>query len=86
MGNSNIIVDWISNKSCLQAVALEDWKGKVRSLTASLSQIQFLRIWRECNTQVDCLSKRALQLEEGQFCLSFIKNEFIVYKHVFNMF
>ena len=64
--DSKVIIDWATNKSCLQVLSLEPWKMKIRELLLGSLQVDIQHTYKEYNEEADLLSKRALLLEEGK--------------------
>jgi len=56
-GNSNIVIDWLRGKGCLQVVSLEFWKDRFIELTKLFQNITFLHVYRKENIEADGLSK-----------------------------
>jgi len=66
LGDSRIIIDWISRKSKLQSVHIDSWKFKTMELSKSFTDINFQHIPRLQNKEADALSKRALKEPVGR--------------------
>jgi len=66
LGDSRIIIDWISHKSKLNSVHIDSWKTKTMELTNSFADINFHHIPRSQNREADALSKRALKEAVGR--------------------
>jgi ribonuclease HI len=66
LGDSRIIIDWISQKSKLNSVHFDSWKNKTRKLSNSFTDINFHHIPRSKNREADALSKRALKEAVGR--------------------
>jgi hypothetical protein len=65
MGDSKVIIDWLSNKRRLQVSALEGWKTRIKDLIKRFQTINFHHIYRNFNSKADVLSKQALGEPEG---------------------
>jgi hypothetical protein len=65
MGDSKVIIDWLSNKSRLQVSALEGWKTRIKDLIKCFQSINFHHIYKNFNSEADVLSKQALGEPEG---------------------
>jgi ribonuclease HI len=65
MGDSRVIIDWLSNKSRLQVCAVEGWKTRIKDLIKRFQSISFHHIYRNFNSEADMLSKQALGEPEG---------------------
>jgi ribonuclease HI len=65
LGDSRIVIDWLSNKGDLQAISLTAWKDKIRHLQPTFNNLSFKHIYREHNKSADHLSKTTLQKKEG---------------------
>jgi ribonuclease HI len=61
LGDSRIIIDWISKKSDLQIVHNDSWKVKVKELSKTFTDVNYLHIPRSLNAEADALSKLALK-------------------------
>jgi len=68
LGDSRIIIDWISQKSKLQSVHNDNWMDKTLELAKTFTDVSFHHIPRSLNRQADALSKRALKGAVG--CLT----------------
>jgi ribonuclease HI len=66
LGDSRIIIDWISQKSKFQTVHNDSWKDKTRELLKSFTDVNFHHIPRSFNGEADALSKRALNEVVGR--------------------
>jgi ribonuclease HI len=66
LGDSRIVIHWLNNKGKLQVIALDCWKERIRDLIKNFEEISFTHIIRELNSEVDLLSKMALQQQEGK--------------------
>lgn len=69
LGDSRIIIDWISQKSKLQTVHNDSWKDKPMELLKSFSDVKFHHIPRTFNCEADALSKRALSEVVGRLSI-----------------
>jgi hypothetical protein len=65
VGDSKVIVDWFSFKNNLQVINLQPWMSRIRQLSENFQNLKVQHIYREYNREVDQLSKKALQLDEG---------------------
>jgi ribonuclease HI len=70
MGDSRVIIDWLSSKGRLQVSALEGWKNIIQVLIKSFQNISFHHVYRHFNAEADTLSKQALGEPEGH--ISFV--------------
>jgi len=84
--DSRVIIDWATNKQCLQNIALEPWKKNVKDLLTGFLRVNIKHTWLKFNQVADSLSKQALQLEDGNICLSFLKDGNIVFSHLCTVF
>jgi ribonuclease HI len=66
LGDSRLIIDWISQKSKLQTVHNNCWKDKTMALLRSFTDVKFNHISRSFNGEADALSKRALSEVVGR--------------------
>jgi ribonuclease HI len=66
LGDSRVIIDWISQKSKLQTVHNDSWKDKTMELSKSFTDVNFHHIPRSHNREADALSKRALNEAVGR--------------------
>jgi ribonuclease HI len=66
LGDSKVIIEWLSKKGNLQVINLEGWKVRIRELMAVFQGINFQHIYRESNEEADNLSKRALHSPIGK--------------------
>jgi ribonuclease HI len=66
LGDSKVIIDWLNQKSNLQAIDIEGWKQKTRDLANLFQGISFHHIYRDFNKEADLLSKQALLEPEGR--------------------
>ena len=83
--DSRAIIDWETNKHCLQSLVLEPYKNKVKELLVGFLQVD-MHTWREFNQDANLLSKQTLQLEEGKISLTFLRNRNMVFNHFFSLF
>jgi hypothetical protein len=65
-GDSRIIIDWLNKKGNLQVITLECWKDRIKELCQLFRSLCFTHIYIDHNKQVDDLSKRDLQNQEGK--------------------
>jgi hypothetical protein len=67
LGDSRIVIEWLSNKGDLQAISLLPWKDKIRLLQPTFKKISYNHIYSEYNKykSVDQLSKTMLQKKVG---------------------
>jgi ribonuclease HI len=65
LGDSKVIIEWMSNKSRLQVSALEGWKNRIKDLIKRFQSISFHHVYRNFNSEADVLSKHALGEPEG---------------------
>jgi hypothetical protein len=66
LGDSKVVIDWLSNRGRLQSSTIEGWKSRIKDLIKSFHAISFEHIYREFNVEVDHLSKLALREPEGR--------------------
>jgi len=66
LGDSRVIIDWITKKSKLHSVHVECWKQKTLDLSKRFTNINFQHISRSYNSEADALSKRAINEEAGR--------------------
>jgi ribonuclease HI len=69
LGDSRLIIDWISQKSKLQSVHNDSWMDKSLKLVKTFSEVSFHHIPRSFNTEADVLSKRALKGAVGRLSM-----------------
>ena len=81
MGDSRSIIEWDSNRCNLQVISLEHWKYKVKNVLAGFIEVEFKHILREYNKEVDILSEKALQSEEGKLKFIEMKNGISIISH-----
>jgi ribonuclease HI len=65
LGDSKVVIDWLSNRGRLQASAIEGWKSRIKNLIKHFHAISFEHIFREFNMEADLLSKKALREPKG---------------------
>jgi hypothetical protein len=65
LGDSKVVIDWLSKKGRLQVSSLEGWKARILSLSGKFQFITFQHIYRNFNTEADKLSKQAIDDTEG---------------------
>jgi len=65
LGDSRIIIEWLSNKGDLQAISLLAWKDRIRTLQFSFNNLSYKHIYWAQNNTTNQLSKEALQKKEG---------------------
>jgi ribonuclease HI len=63
--DSRIVIEWLNNKSKLQAISLMEWKDIIRQLQSTFRTLNFNHIYREYNKEANLLSKVALQKKAG---------------------
>jgi ribonuclease HI len=66
LGDSRIIIDWISLKAKFQSVHNENWMDKTMELSRTFADVNFHHIPRSLNREADALSKRALSEAVGR--------------------
>jgi len=69
LGDSRVIIDWISQKSKLRAIHVDPWKQKTMDLAKGFTNIRFHHFPRAFNGEADALSKRALKEEAGSLLI-----------------
>jgi ribonuclease HI len=69
LGDSRIIIDWISQKTKLLSVHNDSWMAKTLMLSKSFSDISYHHIPRSLNCEADALSKRALKGVVGRLTI-----------------
>jgi ribonuclease HI len=65
LGDSRIVIEWLSGRGELQTISLLAWKDRIRLLQPNFKKISYNHIYREHNKSVDHLSKEALQEKVG---------------------
>jgi hypothetical protein len=65
VGDSRIVIEWLSNRGDLQVVSLLAWKDRIRNLQPTFKKLSYIHTHREHNKSVDHLSKEALQKKVG---------------------
>jgi ribonuclease HI len=60
LGDSKIVIEWLSNRGELQVVSLLAWKDRIRQLQSTFNKLSFTHIHREYNNSADQLSKAVL--------------------------
>jgi ribonuclease HI len=60
MGDSKVVIDWLSNRGKLQVCAIEGWKARIKDLIKSFNLVSFEHIFKNFNMEADLLSKQAL--------------------------
>jgi hypothetical protein len=65
VGDSKVTMDWINDKSNLNIIYLNNWKGKIRILKNGFETIKFMHIHRQFNKVANNLSKKALKGNSG---------------------
>jgi ribonuclease HI len=66
LGDSRVIIDWISKKTKLHSIHIDSWKDRVMGLSTLFADISFHHLPRSRNREADALSKRALKEEFGR--------------------
>ena len=66
LGDSRVIIDWITQKCKLHSIHIEGWMQKMMELSNHFSDINFHHIPRSHNREADALSKRALKEVVGR--------------------
>jgi ribonuclease HI len=70
LGDSKIIIDWLSGRADFHVAALESWKERTQEATHLIRKLSFSHIYREENSEADTLSKKALYLPSGHICFT----------------
>jgi ribonuclease HI len=70
LGDSKIIIDWLSGRADFHVADLESWKERTREATQLINKLTFSHIYREENNEADTLSKKALFLPSGHICFT----------------
>ena len=65
MGDSKVVIDWLSDKGGLMVSSIEGWKKRIKLLIQNFLSIDFQHIYRDFNTVADILSKQAMVEPEG---------------------
>jgi ribonuclease HI len=65
VGDSKVAIDWINDKSNLNLLYLDTWKGKIKRLKDSFEVIKFMHVHRKYNSEADFLSKKSLDCPTG---------------------
>jgi hypothetical protein len=71
VGDSKVIIDWFSNENNLQAISLEPWLTKLRSLSENFQQLKAQHIYKIYNKEAGRISKEALLLVFERLDISF---------------
>jgi ribonuclease HI len=66
LGDSKVVIEWLTNRGRLQASAIEGWKLRTKELLKNFQEISFQHIFREFNKEADHLSKQAIHEPEGR--------------------
>ena len=66
IGDSKVVIDWVIGSSSLDSMVLDHWISRVKSLIYEFSSIYFRHIYREFNSESDCLSKKEIGEMNGQ--------------------
>lgn len=74
LGDSRVVIDWISQKSLLRSVNIEAWKDKIQGLSNRFLDISYRHISRSFNNEADALSKRALGGVSGRLSIFHCEN------------
>jgi ribonuclease HI len=69
LGDSKVIIDWITNKSKLNSIHLEGWLQQTRALSQCFTNLKFQHVSRAHNKAADALSKRALSAVIGRLSI-----------------
>jgi ribonuclease HI len=70
LGDSKVVIDWLSDRARLQSSTIEGWKDRIKELIKSFLDISFGHVYREYNVEVDHLSKMSLKEPEGRITFS----------------
>jgi hypothetical protein len=65
MGDSKVVIDWLSNRISLKVCAIEGWKARIKDMVRGFAFVSFDHILRDSNKDGNLLSKRALGEPEG---------------------
>jgi ribonuclease HI len=60
LGDSRIVIEWLSSRGELQVVSLLAWKDRIRQLQSTFKKLNYTHIHREYNNSADQLSKATL--------------------------
>ena len=74
LGDSRVIIDWITQKCKLHSIHIEGWLHLTRNLSDQFSDINYLHIPRSLNGEADALSKRALKGVVGRLSVFHSEN------------
>jgi ribonuclease HI len=74
LGDSRVIIDWITQKCNLHSIHIEGWLHLTRNLSAHFADINFKHIPRSLNREADALSKRALNGVVGRLSVFHSEN------------
>jgi ribonuclease HI len=85
-GDSKAVLDWISNKSKLDILALNSWKTKIERLRDMFYGINFMHVHRQFNKEADILSKKALSSLSGWLFVEEIFEGLVTKNDRFHMF
>ena len=66
LGDSKLVIEWLTKKGRLQTCAIESWKIKILDLIKDFHEIIFQHIYRDHNKEVDTLSKKSSLEPEGR--------------------
>ena len=66
LGDSKIIIDWLSGQADFHVATLERWKERTQEATLLIRKLPFSHNHREENNEADTLSKKALHMPPGQ--------------------
>jgi ribonuclease HI len=65
LGDSKVVIEWLSNRGSLQVCAIEGWKARIRDMIRCFDVVSFDHIFRNSNRDANLLSKQALGEPEG---------------------
>jgi len=65
LGDSKVVIDWLTKVGSLQVSSLEGWKDRILALTGSFRLITFQHLYRNFNIEADTLSKQEMEDTKG---------------------
>ena len=86
VGDSRVIINWISGKSKLDILHLSHWKKRILELKDSFALISFSHIFIEFITVAHALPKEVVGLMEGIIHFEEIMEEIVIDSGVIALF
>lgn len=74
-GDSKVLIDHLLRKATINQNCMSSWLNRIDFQRKKFSSISFRHIYRERNSQADCLSKNGLQGRFGEINYEFIDEE-----------